>query len=280
MVVPMRTAGLAAAALVGFAANSLLTRGALAGGELDAATFTFVRLLTGALTLTLLARLRSRPTREWGSWTSALALAGYAVFFTLAYRRIGAGVGALVLFGSVQVTMIGTGLVKGERPGKIDWLGLAIAFAGLLVFTVPGATAPDPLGAALMAAAGACWGAYSLAGRRSVDPLGATAGNFVRSTLAGLAFVGLSLSSIHITTRGLVLATASGSLASGVGYTLWYAALPSLLAWRAALIQTVVPILTALAATAMLGETVSLRLAIATALVATGVLLTVKRPKR
>src|SRR5205823_1466549 len=148
-------------------------------------------------------RVRSRDVVERGSWTSALYLAGYAVLFTLAYTRIGAGVGALVLFGSVQVTMIGTGLARGERPARIDWLGLALAVAGLLVFTLPGATAPDPIGTGLMVLAGACWGAYSLAGRASRDPLGATAGNFVRATAVGVAFALVASAGRHVTPGGL-----------------------------------------------------------------------------
>jgi drug/metabolite transporter (DMT)-like permease len=263
--------------MVGFAANSLLTRGALGADRLDAATFTFVRLLTGALTLMLLARLRPRAEPAGGSWPSAAALAGYAIFFTLAYRHIGAGVGALVLFGAVQVTMIGTGLARGERPARIDWLGVACAMAGLLVFTIPGATAPDLIGTALMALAGVCWGVYSLAGRSVRDPLGATAGNFLRATLAGAIFFTVAFASRRITPGGLLLATASGSLASGVGYTLWYAALPALAAWRAAIVQLVVPVLTALSAAALLGETISSRLVLATALVAVGVALTIHK---
>jgi len=271
----MRVFLLTAAALIGFASNSLLTRGALATGQLDAATFMSVRLLTGALTLWLLARLRSGPTTEHGSWTSAAALAGYAIGFTLAYERISASVGALVLFGAVQITMIGTGLVRGERPARVDWIGVTLAVAGLLVFTVPGANAPDPLGTAMMAFAGACWGVYSLAGRGSRDPLGATAGNFALASLAGIAFSAVSLGEMHVTPSGLWLAAASGSLASGVGYTLWYSALPSLAAWRAGVVQMVVPILTALAAAALLGESISGRLLVATGCVTAGVLLTI-----
>jgi drug/metabolite transporter (DMT)-like permease len=262
-------------ALVCFAANSLLTRGAIGSGRLDAASFTAVRLFTGALMLALLARLRRRPAPERGAWFPAAALAGYAIFFTLAYRRIGAGVGALVLFGAVQVTMIGTGLVRGERPARIDWAGVALAVAGLFVFTVPGATAPDLLGTGSMAVAGVCWGIYSLLGRRTRDPLGATAGNFALAALAGLVFAGASAGSIHLTASGLVLATLSGALASGVGYTLWYAALPSLTAWRAAIVQLVVPPLTALVAWPVLGERITLQLVTATLLVAAGVSLTI-----
>ncbi len=271
----MRTAALTAAALIGFAANSLLTRGALAGHRLDAPSFTLVRVLAGAVTLLVLARARNRPAADRGSWTAAGALAGYAILFTLAYDRINAGVGALVLFGAVQVTMIGTGLARGERPARVDWLGVGLAVAGLLVFTVPGATAPDPVGTMLMAGAGAGWGVYSLAGRTSRDPLAATASNFGRALIPVAVFAAASLSSRHVTTSGLLLAVVSGSLASGVAYTLWYAALPSLAAWRAAVVQTSVPVITALGAVAVLGESVTGRLLGATALVTTGVLLTV-----
>ena len=271
----MRLFLLTTAALVGFAANSLLTRAALGAGLIDAGTFTLVRLLTGALTRGLVARVIPRRTVERGSWKHALLLAGYAVFFTLAYTRIGAGVGALVLFGSVQITMIGTGLVRGERPARVDWLGLALAIAGLLVLTLRGASAPDALGASLMVVAGACWGAYSLAGRASRDPLGATAGNFARATACGVLFAGVAASHRHITLGGLGLAAASGSVASGVGYTLWYAVLPAIASWRAAIVQLVVPMLTALAASALLGESVTARLVLATLLIATGVSLSV-----
>ena len=274
-VCPLRTLLLTTAALIGFSANSLLTRAALGAGLIDAGSFTFVRLLTGACVLVLLARTRQRTVVERGSWKSASLLAGYAICFTLAYLRIGAAVGALVLFGSVQVTMIGTGLVRGERPSRIDWIGLALAIAGLLVLTLPGAAAPDLVGASLMVAAGVCWGAYSLAGRSSRDPLGATAGNFLRATAFGLAFAAVTTASRHITLQGLGLAAASGSVASGLGYTLWYAVLPRIAPWRAAVVQLLVPIVTALIATAWIGESITSRLLLATILIATGVSLTI-----
>jgi drug/metabolite transporter (DMT)-like permease len=271
----LRVVLLTAAALVGFAANSLLTRSALGAGRLDPASFTLVRVATGALTLALLARARSRRSTQAGSWPAAAALAAYAVFFTLAYTRIGAGVGALLLFGSVQVTMIVAGLLRGERPARIDWVGLTLACIGLLILTVPGSSAPDLLGSGLMLLGGICWGAYSLAGRSSRDPLGATAGNFLRAMPGAIALAVIWTPSRHITTAGLVLAAASGSLASGVGYTFWYAALPSLAAWRAAVVQLIVPVLTAIAAAVLLNESIGARLMAATALVAAGVWLTI-----
>jgi drug/metabolite transporter (DMT)-like permease len=221
-----------------------------------------------------LVRLRKSPPAERGSWIGAASLASYALAFTYAYTRIGAAIGALLLFGAVQVTMIGTGLVRGERPARTDWIGVALAVAGLLVLTLPGATAPDTFGAVLMIAAGISWGVYSLAGRGSRDPLAATAGNFVRGTvlvtLGALWFVSM----FRATPAGLVLATASGSIASGLGYTLWYTALPMLAAWRAAILQLIVPVLTALLAALLLDEAIQSRLIVATILVSAGVLLT------
>jgi drug/metabolite transporter (DMT)-like permease len=151
-----------------------------------------------------------------------------------------------VLFGGVQITMIGAGVIAGERPARIDWAGLLLAATGLLTLTVPGLTAPDPVGFVLMVVAGACWGFYSLAGRTSSDPLGTTAGNFTRAALFGALFYLVRLPARFITVDGLGFAAASGSLTSGVGYTLWYAALPALPAWRAAVLQLTVPVITAL----------------------------------
>lgn len=276
----MRTALLTAAALIGFAANSLLTRGALGHGWSDAPSFTIIRLATGAATLALLVRARRTSSAEHGQWMSALALAGYAVAFTLAYTRIGAGIGALLLFGAVQVTMITTGLLRGERPLGRDWLSVALASAGLVWLTLPGATAPNITGALLMLAAGACWGAYSLAGRSSRDPLAATSGNFWRATILGTAALVFVVDTSTLTWRGALLAAVSGSLASGVGYTLWYAALPSLTAWRAALLQLSVPVITALAASFLLAEVIPGRLLVAAVLVFAGVLLSLPSGRR
>jgi drug/metabolite transporter (DMT)-like permease len=273
----VRTILLTSAALLGFSANSLLTRAALSAAAIDAPSFTVIRLATGALTLAVLLRARTAVPSGRGTWRSALALAGYAVAFTLAYTRIGAAVGALLLFGAVQVTMTGTGLVRGERPRRIDWAGVALAVAGLGVLTLPGATAPDVLGALLMLAGGVCWGVYSLAGRTSQDPLATTAGNFARATALAALALAVLLADATLTMRGVLLAAASGSLASGVGYTLWYAALPALAAWRAALVQLLVPVLTALLAAAWLGESISTRLLVASALVIVGVGLTIKK---
>ena len=275
----MRLLLLTTAALTGFSANSLLTRAALQTGRLDALSFVGVRLVSGAVMLWLILRWRREPAiREDGSQGSAAALFGYAILFTVAYILIGASVGALILFGAVQVTMIGAGIIFGERPRAADWLGAGCALAGLLVLTIPGATAPNPLGAAMMAGAGVAWGIYSLHGRSSRDPLGATAGNFRRAAIPGAALLlgGALADYAHATTSGLLLAVASGALASGLGYTLWYAALPELTRMRAAVLQLTVPVITAFAAAALLGEAISARLAASAGLIAVGVWLTVR----
>jgi drug/metabolite transporter (DMT)-like permease len=276
----VRTFILTALTMAAFAANSLLTRGALGAGHIDAASFTIIRLGTGAAALALLLGARAGARADRGSWSSALSLAGYAVAFTIAYTRIGAGVGALLLFAAVQVTMIGVGLARGERPLRRDWLGLALAMAGLVWLTVPGATAPNTIGAALMIAAGVCWGAYSLAGRASSDPLSATAGNFWRAAILAAVALALAVDLEQITWTGVLLATSSGALASGIGYTIWYTALPRLGAWRGALVQLTVPVVTAFGGVLFLHESITARLAVAAVLVTGGVGLSLWRARR
>ena len=256
-----------ALALLAFAANSLLCRAALGAGAIDAASFTAVRLCSGAVALAALVALRTRRrSPSAGSWTLALALFAYAAPFSFAYLRLPTGLGALVLFGAVQTTMIGAELVRGRRPSRREGLGLMLALAGLAALTLPGTSAPDPLGFALMVLAGAAWGAYSLRGRGTsvrgtVDPLATTAGNFARSLVFALLLAPLVVATpLHATGEGIALAVTSGALASGVGYALWYAALPALGATRAAIVQLLVPVLAATAGVLVLGETVSPRL--------------------
>jgi drug/metabolite transporter (DMT)-like permease len=221
-----------------------------------------VRLLSGAVTLWLLAR-GAKASKGGGSWFSAAALFAYAIAFSLAYLVLGAGVGALILFGAVQLTMLAAGLRAGERPRLVEWLGLAFALSGLVVLTLPGAAAPDLTGAALMALAGLAWGVYSLRGRGAVYPLAITADNFLRSVPLAAAAALAALPWAHVSPRGILLAAASGALASGVGYSLWYAALRGLSATRAAIVQLAVPALAAAGGVALLGETLTPRLAVA-----------------
>jgi drug/metabolite transporter (DMT)-like permease len=282
-----RVALLTAAALTGFAANSLLCRMALRPGLVDAATFTGVRLASGALVLALLARRSARGpgTARGGSWASAAALFAYAAAFSYAYLKISAGVGALLLFGAVQITMLAAALRAGDRPRGLEVAGWLAAAGGLVALLSPGLTAPDPRGAALMAAAGVAWGVYSLRGRSAASPLAATADNFARSVpmAAALVLVALAFRPLHATSRGVVLAALSGALASGVGYSLWYAAVPTLGATRAAVVQLLVPVLVAAAGVALLGEPVTQRLVLSALAVLGGVALAISaggRPRR
>jgi drug/metabolite transporter (DMT)-like permease len=270
------TAALTAAAMLAFAANSLLCRAALAGRHADAASFTTLRLTGGAVALSLLALAR-RPRRAASpsAWTSALVLFAYAILFSLAYLRIPAGTGALLLFAAVQLTMIGAGLRAGERPRALEWAGLAVSLAGLVLLTRPGLAQPDPAGAAAMLAAGVGWGLYSLRGRGALDPVATNAAAFVRSIPFALAAsTGLGLvADTRLTPAGVALALASGALTSGLGYAIWYAALRGLSAMRAAIVQLSVPPLAVGLAVLTLGESVSLRLVLASVLILGGIAL-------
>jgi drug/metabolite transporter (DMT)-like permease len=266
-----------------FAANSLLCRAALGRGLVDAPSFTSVRLLSGAIALGLLVRVFGRSTSGTRNLRAAASLFVYALAFSLAYTRIPAALGALLLFGAVQVTMVGRGLVAGERPGASEWAGLVLSLGGLVALTVPGLRQGDFGGALLMIGAGIAWGVYSLLGRSSrSDPLAATATHFAYA--APLALVAsllatrlgaLHLSAPHLSSPGLGLAVASGALASGGGYAIWYAALRGLSTTRAALVQLSVPPLAALGGVFLLGEDVSLRLVLSAAAILGGIALAV-----
>ena len=215
----LRMVALTAATLVCFAANSLLCRAALRPRLVDAATFTSIRLVSGAGALALILALTRRERPSGGSFGSAVALFAYAGAFSLAYVRIGAGVGALLLFAAVQVTMVGWSIARGARPGRLQWLGIAAALGGLACLALPGASAPDPAGAGLMVAAGVAWGAYSLRGRAANDPLATNADNFLRAVPFTLALSAALLRDFAATREGVLLAGASGALASAGGYT-------------------------------------------------------------
>jgi drug/metabolite transporter (DMT)-like permease len=277
-----RLALLTALALLAFAGNSLLCRLALRGGGIDAASFTGIRLASGALALALLDALRRQRVRvdrgdgdvvRRGDWISALALFVYAAAFSFAYLGVSAATGALLLFGAVQLTMLGRAFAIGERLHARQWLGLLGAGAGLLVLLLPGLQAPPALNAALMLVAGVAWGVYSLRGRGSRDPLGTTAGNFLRTLPLAAALLALCWPGAHFDTRGVLAALASGALASGVGYALWYAALPSLRASSAGILQLSVPVVAALGGIVLLAEPVGWRFALAAALTLGGIAL-------
>lgn len=272
----LRTAALTAGALACFAANSLLARRALGAGLADPATFTTVRLAAGALVLPMLAFATGRGRPAGGSWGSALALFAYAAAFSLAYLRVAAGPGALLLFAAVQVTMLGWSVVRGQRPRAVQWLGTGVALGGLAYLTLPGARGSvDALGAALMLSAGAAWGTYSLRGRTSRDPLPTTAANFARAAVFAVPLAVALAPRLHARPSGILLAAASGALASGVGYSIWYAAVPGLGATRAATVQLAVPVLTALAAAGLLGEPVTLRFGVSALAILGGIALSI-----
>lgn len=262
---------LTALALLAFAGNSLLCRAALRDTPIDAASFTSIRLLAGAMVLGSLMLWRRQGLASLGSWKAALALFAYAACFSFAYTSMPAGTGALLLFGAVQATMIGWGLFRGERFGAGQLAGLLLASCGLLGLLWPGLSAPPPLGSALMAAAGISWGVYSLLGKGTGDPLRATAGNFVRAAIPALLLSAVCLGQVHIDGKGAMLALASGALTSGLGYAIWYSALPHLKASQAATAQLSVPVIAAFAAVPLLGEAPSLRLALASMAVLGGI---------
>lgn len=271
---------LTALAMAAFAANSLLCRIALRDTAIDAVTFTTVRLIAGAITLWLMVVLRSGKPAVAGSWYSALALFAYAIAFSWAYRSLTAAAGALLLFGAVQATMIAYGLWAGERLRGRQWIGLVLALAGLAGLMLPGLSAPPLSGALLMIAAGMAWGVYSLRGKGSGDPAGATAGNFLRTVPITLFLSLVLLGDARWDLTGVWYAVASGALASGVGYAIWFAALPGLKATSAATVQLSVPAIAAAGAILFLGESLTLRLVLASITILGGIALVISRPSR
>ena len=278
----MTTVILTVFTLLAFAANSLLCRMALAGDLIDPLSFTAIRLVSGAVALIPIARMvaESKPSqRTTGSWGSGFALFAYAAAFSLAYVTLGAGVGALILFGSVQVTMLGAALRAGETLGPVQWLGSGVAIGGLTYLVLPGISAPDPLGAILMCVAGIAWGVYSIRGRGVSAPVAMTAGNFLRSAPFAIIAGAAALSSVHLQPAGILLALTSGIVTSGLGYVLWYKALKSLTTVRASVVQLVVPVLAAFGGVAFLSELVSARLFVASILILGGVALAILKSK-
>ena len=284
-----RVALLTMVALGAFAGNSLLCRAALRDTGIDAASFTAIRIASGALALWLIVRVRNGPgaSAGAGSWRSAVALFTYAAAFSFAYLSLTAATGALLLFAAVQVTMIGAARLRGERLHGLQAPGLLLAFTGLVVLLIPGLSAPPLGGALLMIAAGCAWGAYSLRGRRAVslghDPTVETGGNFTRATPMAVALLGLGWAlpaGVHVDAAGVALAVASGAITSGMGYAVWYSALRGLASTTAASVQLSVPVLTAVAGVVLLSEPLTLRIAVASAAVLGGIAMVIlaKRP--
>lgn len=267
-------------AMVAFAGNSLLCRIALKHTSIDPATFTSIRLISGALVLWLIVRLRSGAYSGKGNWLSAYALFIYAAGFSFAYVSLSAATGALLLFGAVQVTMISRGLWKGERLQRAQMLGLTLAFAGLVGLLLPGLSAPPLYGSVLMLAAGVAWGIYSLRGKGAGDPTRVTSGNFLRTVPIAAVLSLTMLNTISLDQAGIFYALASGALASGIGYAIWYTALPMLKATSAATVQLSVPVIAALGGVIFLGEAITTRLIFASIGILGGIALVIVEKKR
>jgi drug/metabolite transporter (DMT)-like permease len=266
--------------MIAFASNSLLCRLALRQTTIDAASFTLVRIVSGALCLCAIEWLRNARIMAAGSWASALALFGYAAFFSFAYIQLTAGTGALLLFGAVQATMIIWAFHKGERLRLPQWCGLLGAIGGLIVLVFPGLSAPPLNAGILMLLAGLAWGVYSLRGKRGGDPLLSTAGNFARAVPLAILLTLVMFRSGRLDGAGVAYAIASGAIASGLGYAIWYTALSQLRATAAATVQLSVPVLAATGGIIFLGETITLRLCLASVAVLGGIALVVleRRP--
>lgn len=262
----MKIAVLTAVAMLAFAANSVLARLAFATANAEPLSYTGIRLASGAVVLGGLLALRRTPGAPFtvgGSWAGAAALFGYAFAFSIAYILLGAGTGALILFASVQIGILGWAVYRGDRPGTLEWLGLAVALAAFAYLVSPGLVAPHPLGALLMIGSGLCWAAYTLLGRASKAPLVDTAGNFIRCLPVAVAIIIAGLVLHPVDPAAAAYAAASGAVASGLGYAIWYAVLPSLARTQAAIVQLTVPAIAAAGGVLLIAEPLTVRLVVA-----------------
>lgn len=275
--VMLRVSLLTVLALLAFAGNSVLCRLALAENQIDPVSFTSIRLFFGALFLIFLVMLKTRKTIDTGkgSWLSSSFLFVYAIAFSYSYISLETGTGALILFGTVQVTMIVFGLVKGSRLHLIEWIGLLCAFLGLCVLLLPGGATPSFSGFALMVASGIAWGCYTLAGRGSKEPLLDTANNFLKTLPFIVVVTLLTFDGVQLSSAGITLAIMSGVITSGLGYAIWYSVLPALTVTKAAVVQLTVPIIAAFGGVFFSSENVSVQLMISSTLVLGGVLVVI-----
>lgn len=271
----LRVIFLTSLAMLAFAGNSLLCRAALLNTRIDAASFTTIRLLSGAILLYLLVRMRHGKQTAGGNWPSALALFIYAAGFSFAYVSLPAASGALILFGAVQATMISHGMWTGERLRGWQLVGMVCALGGLLGLLLPGLSAPPLYGSILMLSAGIAWGIYSLRGKGAGHPTLATAGNFMRAVAIAATLSLVMLHRVTLDQAGILYAVLSGALASGIGYAIWYSVLPALKATHAATVQLSVPVIAALGGIIFLGESISIRLALASTAILGGIALVI-----
>jgi len=271
----MRILLLTTVAMLFFAANSLLCRAALRDTTIDAATFTSLRIISGALMLWLIVQARGTIHQGRGNWVSALALVAYAAGFSFAYLKLTAGTGALLLVGAVQVSMLGYGVWKGERLRRWQPIGLLLASAGMVGLLLPGLSAPPLIAALLMLGAGISWGVYSLRGKVGGDPTCVTAGNFLRAVPIVALMSLLMAKSVSLDMTGMGLAITSGAITAGIGYAIWYAVLPSLRGTEAAIVQLSFPVIAALGGILLLGEPLTLRLVFSSIAILGGIALVI-----
>ena len=266
-------------ALIAFAANSVLCRLALGGSAIDASTFTIVRLLSGVIVLTVILNIskinsNSSPSTK-GSWPASIALFLYAITFSFAYVTLETATGALILFGSVQITMILLSIFSGNRLHISEWVGMAIAFAGFVYLVLPGVTTPSVIGFFLMTVSGIAWGVYTLKGRGSKSPIMDTAYNFLRTLPFVIILAIITMKYAHYSSEGILLAALSGGIASGIGYMIWYIALSGLSVTQAAVLQLLVPVIAAVGGIIFVSESISLRLAVSSTMILGGILMVV-----
>jgi len=276
----LRLAALTTLTMIAFAGNSLLCRMALKETAIDAATFTSVRLLSGAIMLWLLMRWQRQAALAHGNWRSATALFIYAVALSFAYRSIDTGAGALMLFGAVQATMLIAGFVGGERMTAMQSAGFVAAMVGLVILVSPGVETPSVLDSILMLASGIAWGVYSMFGRGQPNPAAATAGNFLRAAPLTVALSLLALPWLRLDGQGVMYAMLSGAVTSALGYVLWYRVLQHMRAMTASTVQLSAPVLAAIAGILLLGENITHDLLIASVLILGGILLVLRFGKR
>ena len=276
---PPRLIALTTLTMIAFAANSVLCRMALKETALDAASFTSLRLLSGAAMLWLLMRWQRQAPLQYGNWRSALALFIYAIALSFAYRSINTGAGALMLFGAVQATMLIAGFIAGERMSRMQSAGFVAALAGLVILVSPGVEAPSVLDSLLMLASGVAWGIYSLWGRGLANPAAATAGNFLRAAPLALVLAGIALPWLQWDARGALYAVLSGAITSALGYVLWYRVLQHLRAMTASTVQLSAPIIASLGGVVVLGEMFTPDLFVASVLVLGGLWLVLRYGK-
>jgi len=272
-IAPLHTVLLTTVVMLAFAANSIICREVLKSAALDAASFTTIRILSGALILWPIATLSNAERKATGakSRRQAFMLFAYAAAFSFAYLDLSVATGALILFGAVQVTMMLSGFLAGERLNFLEWIGFMVAVAGFVVLVYPGLTAPSPKGAVLMFIAGMAWGFYSLLGKGSENPVHDSAINFRLAAPICLAVSIIMVGRMHLTTRGLLLAVLSGAVTTGCAYVIWYKALRGLTVIRASIVQLSVPVIAAFAGVLLLAEAISARLLMAGALILGGV---------